>query len=283
MKTSIGNAITTGAEALKAAGIEAGRMDASSLMAHALNCDRAFLIAHSNEPLSNELQHSFEESITRRAAGEPLQYITGRQEFFSLEFAVTPDVLIPRPETELIVEIAIAALQYNPAPRLTDICTGSGCIAVSILDAVPTATAIAVDLSAAALRIARQNAERHHVDGRLQLRRSDLFSDLPAGEPYDLIVSNPPYVSDEEMKSLPREVRFEPSQALAAGHDGLVVIRRLLNDAPRHLRPGGQFIFEIGYGQDEAVRDLIDQTSWELIEIKKDLQGIPRTVVLRRK
>jgi release factor glutamine methyltransferase len=283
MNTSIGNAITTGAETLKAAGIEAWRMDAGSLMAHVLDCDRAFLIAHSDEPLADEQRRVYQESIARRAAGEPLQYITVRQDFFALEFAVTPDVLIPRPETELIVEMAIAALQGNSSPRLADICTGSGCIAVSILHAVPSATAIAVDLSSAALRIARQNAERHRVDGRLQLRQSDLFSDLPAGELYDLIVSNPPYVSDEEMKSLPREVRFEPAQALAAGHDGLVVIRRLLNDAPRHLRPGGQFIFEIGYGQDEAVRDLIDQTSWELVEIKKDLQGIPRTVVLRRK
>ena len=283
MNTSIGNAITTGAEALKAAGIEVGRLDAGSLMAHALDCDRAFLIAHSDEPLADEQRRVYQESIARRAAGEPLQYITGRQEFFALEFAVTPDVLIPRPETELIVEIAIAALQGNSSPRLADICTGSGCIAVSILHAVPSATAIAVDLSGAALRIAGQNAERHRVDGRLQLRQSDLFSGLQDGELYDLIVSNPPYVSDEEMKTLPREVRFEPAQALAAGHDGLAVIRRLLNDAPRHLRPGGQFIFEIGYGQDEAVRNLIDQTRWELVEIKKDLQGIPRTVVLRRK
>lgn len=283
MSISIRNAIVAGAETLAAGDIGSGRRESGSLLAHVLGCDHAFLIAHDSDVISDGQMKAFEQSIARRAAGEPLQYITGHQEFFSLDFMVTPDVLIPRPETELIVETAIAVLQTEPAPRLADICTGSGCIAISILHHLATARADAIDLSAAALGIAAKNAERHHVQDRLRLRQSDLFSNLDPVDPFDLIVSNPPYVSDEEMKVLPRNVRYEPAEALAAGADGLSVIRRLLREAPPYLKPGGQLIFEIGYGQDEMVASLIDKTSWELIEIKKDLQRIPRTVVLRRK
>jgi len=164
-----------------------------------------------------------------------------------------------------------------------EIGTGSGCIVISLLNELPAARAVAVDISPAALEVARRNAERLAVIDRLRLVESDGFAAIDQGETFDFIVTNPPYVSDEEMKNLPREVRREPASALAGGPDGFQLIRRWLNDAPRVLRAGGHFIFEIGFGQGEKVQDLIDQNTWELIDIRNDLANIPRTVILRRK
>src|SRR5262249_49007937 len=154
---------------------------------------------------------------------------------------------------------------------------GSGCIVVSLLRKLPQARAVAVDLSASALEVARRNAERHSVENRLRLLKSDGFKGLETTEQFDLIVSNPPYVSDAEMKTLQREVQREPAAALAGGPDGFSIIRRLLHDAPVHLEPAGHFIFEVGFGQGATIRDLIDQRSWNLIEVRRDLAGIPRT------
>jgi len=271
-----------GARTLSAASVDQPRMEASTLLADLLGRDRAFLIAHSADELSAAQYEEFKSRLARRAAGEPLQYITGHQDFFRLDFEVTPDVLIPRPETELIVEAALEFVTREPR-YFAEIGTGSGCIAVSLLNELPAARAVAVDISPAALEVARRNAERYAVIDRLQLVESDGFAALDQGEIFDFIVSNPPYVSDEEMKNLTREVRREPSSALAGGSDGFHVIRRLLNEAPRFLRAGGHFIFEIGFGQGETVQDLIDQNTWELIDIRNDLANIPRTVILRRK
>jgi release factor glutamine methyltransferase len=221
--------------------------------------------------------------IARRAGGEPLQYITGHQEFFKLDFEVTPAVLIPRPETELIIEVALELLDNDPQPYLADIGTGSGCIAISILHELSAARAVATDVSTAALRVAQRNGERHGVADRLALLESDCFSALDASRPFSLIASNPPYISDDELKSLQREVNCEPRAALAGGLDGLSVIRRLLLEAPQYLRPGGYFVFEIGFRQSEAAEHLIDQRAWQLLEIRTDLQKIPRTFVLQRK
>jgi len=282
MSATIQSAIAEGEQVLIAAGVSEARMETSLLMAHVLSCGRTFLIAHANEILTPGQLQAFQSFVLRRAAGEPLQYVTGHQEFFKLDFEVTPDVLIPRPETELIVEVALEFLNGKTSPYFADIGTGSGCIAVSLLYELPNARAIAVDVSPSALEVARRNAERHRVSDRLRLIESDGFAAIGANESFDLIVSNPPYVSDEEIETLQREVRREPARALAGGKDGFAVIRRLLKETTAFLRTGGHFIFEIGFGQGETVEKLIDQKVWELIEIRRDLANVPRTVILRK-
>jgi len=281
MTVSIERAIQEGATILQVAAIEESRREAASLMAHVLGRDRSFLIAHSDESVTEEQHRTFKSLITRRSRGEPLQYITGHREFFKLDFEVSPAVLIPRPETELIVEAAIELCKDESAPIIADIGTGSGCIAISILHELVDAVAVATDISVAALQIAQGNAERHGVQRRLTLVQSDCFAAVPRTKPFSLIVSNPPYVSDEELKHLGREVRFEPRSALAGGPDGLSVLRRLISEARRFIRPEGYLVFEIGFGQSEAVEQLIDPRVWKLLEIRRDLQGTARTFVLQ--
>ena len=281
MTISIKLAIKEGAAILREANVEDARREATSLLAHLLNRDRAFLIAHSEDFLPHQQYQTFRDLIARRARGEPLQYITGHREFFGLDFDISPAVLIPRPETELIVEAAIELCRDDSAPAIADIGTGSGCIAISILHELKTAEAVATDISPAALEVAQRNAERHSVDRRLTLIQSDGFRQVPATKPFSLIVSNPPYVSDPELEEVSREVRFEPRTALAGGKDGLLIVRRLLNEARPFVRPRGYFIFEIGFGQSELVEKLIDRRLWKLLEVRPDLQGIPRTFILQ--
>lgn len=286
MTFSIGDTIKAGAQQLRAGGVAEWQRDASTLLAHLLSRDRTFVFAHAGDALSEEQLGAFQCLIERRSGGEPLQYITGHQEFYKLDFEVSPAVLIPRPESELIVETALELLRGDPAPRIADIGTGSGCLAISLLHERPTARAVAIDVSLAALEIAQQNAARHGVADRLDLLGSDTLSALDATQVewrFDLIVSNPPYVSEDEMKTLQREVNYEPRTALAAGADGLSIIRRLLHEARPFLRSGGHLIFEIGFGQSEAIEQLIDGGVWKLIERCEDLQGIPRTFVLQKK
>lgn len=280
---SIGGAIREGAQRLAAAGVIEPRREAGSVLAHVLGRDRSFIIAHADDLLTAEQREALQMLVERRTVGEPLQYIIGQQEFFKLDFEVNPDVLIPRPETELIVETSLQLLKTDPEPYFADIGTGSGCIAISMLHELAEAHALATDVSRAALRVALRNAERHSVSDRLALFESDCFSDLDANESFTLITSNPPYVSAAELKSVQREVRFEPRAALAAGSDGLSVIRRLLSEARPFLRAGGYLVFEIGFGQSAAVEQLVDRGVWKLIEIRKDLQDIPRTFVLQGK
>jgi release factor glutamine methyltransferase len=283
---SIEDAVREGAQRLREGGVAESRRDAGSLLAHVLDRDRTFVIAHAGDELNDEQFEAFQSLIKRRAAGEPLQYITGHQEFFKLDFEVTPAVLIPRPETELIVETALALLPDDRAARIADIGTGSGCLAISLLHERPAARAVAIDVSPAALQIARRNAVRHSVADRLDLLGSDTLSALDAAQVewrFDLIVSNPPYVSEDEMKTLQREVNHEPRTALAAGADGLSIIRRLLDETRPFLRSGGHLVFEIGFGQSEAIEQLIDGRVWNPIERCEDLQGIPRTFVLQKK
>ena len=280
---SIANAVIEGAQRLGDAAVPEARRHAGSLLAHVLGRDRSFLTAHADEAVTEEELESFRVLIKRRGGGEPMQYITGHQEFFKLDFEVTPAVLIPRPETELIVEAGLELLRNDPKPHLADIGTGSGCLAISMLHEMSAARAVATDVSPPALEVARRNAERHGVLDRLELLESDCFSALEAFGSFSLIVSNPPYVSDYELKSLQREVNYEPRAALAGGPDGLSVIRRLLIEARPFLRSGGYFVFEIGFEQSEAVEQLIDRRYWKLIEIRRDLQQIPRTFVLQRR
>lgn len=285
---TIAGALREASTALRLAGLAEPRREAGSLLSHVLGRDSAFLITHADETLDGAERASFRAAVARRAAGEPFQYIAGRQEFYGLEFEVTPDVLIPRPETELLVETALELLRATEAPLLCDVGTGSGCVAVALLHARADASGFALDVSPPALAVAARNAERHGVCGRLRLLVSDCFDALGAGEQegvrFDLVASNPPYVAEAEIEGLQREVRdHEPRGALTPGGDGLSVIRRLLAEAPRFLRPGGHLVMEIGFGQREQVAALVDPEVWELLGIREDLQGIPRAVALRLK
>jgi len=281
---TIAGAIAEAAAVLRQAGVREARREAGSLLSHALARDRTFLLTHSGDALSSDDLARFRAFVNRRATGEPLQYISGRQEFYGLDFEVTPAVLIPRPETELLVETTLEHLSTNGAPLVCDVGTGSGCIAVALLNERANVRAVAVDISPAALDVAARNAERHGVRARLALLMADGLTALdPRVTRFTVIVSNPPYIAADEIDELQREVRdHEPRIALTPGGDGLAMIRRLLADAPRFLDAGGHLIFEIGFDQHERVAALVDASVWKLLGIRQDLQGIPRTVVLRR-
>ena len=284
MNPSINSAINKARADLLRGGIANPRREARSLIAHLLRQGQTHLLAHSDDVLSASDVEALDKMVARRLRGEPMQYITGHQEFYKLDFEVTPDVLIPRPETEAIVEVGLELLRNERRPIIAEIGTGSGCIAVSLLKERPDALVHAVDMSAAALRVAERNARRHRVEDRLTLAESDLFDQLPGETKFSLIVSNPPYIPEADWAVLPSEVRdYEPRSALVSGVDGLDCIRRLLRDAPRYLRRDGYLVFEIGFGQDHTVSSLVDPHLCEVLEIRKDLQGIPRTVVLRKK
>lgn len=284
MNNSIGNAVNVGAQVLSAAGIAQARAEATSLLGHVLNRDRAFIIAHAEDELTENRWQTFQESLARRAGGEPFQYIAGHQEFFKLDFEVNRDVLIPRPETEILVEAALEVLKDDPAPQIADIGTGSGCVVISLLHDVSNARAVAADISGNALRVARRNAARHGVIKRLSLIQADGTSAFRQQLDFSLVVSNPPYIAENEVNDLQREVRdHEPLSALVSGVDGLFHIRTLVRDSPSVLRPGGFLIFEMGFGQEDAVEKLIDAEVWRLVEVRNDLQNIPRTVVLQKR
>ena len=283
MNISTSNAILEGAQVLRSAGVAEARRESGSLLAHTIGRDRTFVVTHADDPLQVAVVESFRRLIERRAAGEPLQYLTGHQEFFKLDFEVTPAVLIPRPETEFLVEIALERLKGNFDPFIADIGTGSGCVAISLLHELRDAHAIATDISAAALSVAQRNADRHGVTDRLAVIESDCFAKVNADRLFSLIASNPPYIRDDEMGTLQREVGYEPRTALAGGPDGLDIVRRLLREAAPFLAPDGHFVFEIGFGQNALVEQLINRNVWELTEMRRDLQGIARAVVLRKK
>ncbi len=282
---SIARAIVEAAQILRQAGVPEARREAASLLEHITGHDRTFLITHAETALKLSDVRRLRELVERRAAGEPLQYMKGYQEFYGLDFEVTPDVLIPRPETELLVEKALELLDKMAQPaRICDVGTGSGCIPIIILHERPTAQAVALDISLPALRVAVRNAARHGVRERLAFVASDCFSALDLQHArFSMIVSNPPYITEDALAELQSEVRdHEPRVALTPGGDGLHIIRSLIADAPRFLDSGGYLLMEIGFDQHEAVRELIDSDVWELLDIHKDLQGIPRTVALKK-
>jgi release factor glutamine methyltransferase len=252
-------------------------LEAEVLLMHALGIDRAKLYACLDEPLSSEESAAFARLVARRKAHEPLAYITGHREFFGLEFEVTRDVLIPRPETETLVEVAIAFVGER-AVAVADIGVGSGIIAVSLAKALPKATFVGTDVSKAALEVARRNAERHGVADRIDFREGELLA--PIEGRLDVIVSNPPYVKTAELGTAQPEIReHEPRVALDGGSDGLDVIRRLLAEAPVRLAEGGPLFCEIGASQGEAVRALATAAfPAARIEIMKDLGGRDRVL-----
>ncbi|HSD45805.1 MAG TPA: peptide chain release factor N(5)-glutamine methyltransferase [Pyrinomonadaceae bacterium] len=283
MSVSIAEALRQASRALDQGGVADGRREAGSLLSHVTGKDRTFLISHAEDLLSDDELERFGDVVARRAAGEPAQYITGVQDFFGRTFRVTSDVLIPRPETELLVEAALELMGEKAV--VCDVGTGSGCIAVTLLCERSDAHAVALDVSEAALEVARQNARELLVEPRIDLRVSDCFSALDQGaDIFDLIVSNPPYVSQNMLPGLQREVRdHEPLVALSPGADGLSVIRRLLTEGPQFIRGNGYLIMEIGFDQGERVQALIDKNVWTLLRIVPDLQGIPRIVVLQKR
>ncbi len=268
---------------------ERARRDSETLLLHALKTNApdvnlAWLIAHDGEPLAADAAATFCNLIERRLAGEPVQYISGEAEFYGLPFHVNRDVLIPRPETEHLVEKAIALAQRlrlsgAPHPRIVDVGTGSGAIAVALAHALPFAEITATEISSAALAVARSNASRIGVADRIRFLEGDLL-EPSAGEQFDIVVSNPPYVPESDRTTLDVEVRdYEPAQALFAGKDGLAIYRRLVPATWGALVPGGFVALEIGYGQQEAVLALLSGTGFSGIEFTEDLQTIPRVVV----
>jgi release factor glutamine methyltransferase len=284
MRKTIREALKQATEALHNAGLEQAHLDATALLSHLLGVDRTFLIAHPEHELSDDQLVALQRLAARRRSREPLQYIVGFQEFFKLRFEVSPGVLIPRPETELIVEAALEVAAQQSSVSILDVGTGSGCLVVSLLHEQRQARAMATDISESALKLAARNSQRHQVRGRLTLVQADGLSALAREARFSIIVSNPPYVPAGDFETLPPEVRdHEPVTALVSGLDGLDHIRALLRDAPPIVQKSGYLIFEIGFGQQAAVEKAIDRAEWRLVEIRKDLQGIPRTVVLQRR
>jgi len=281
------------------------RLDSETLLLHVVGKNKAWLLAHAEEDLPEDQADRFLGLIERRKAGEPIQYITGETEFYGLPFRVTPDVLIPRPETEHLVEKAIEFASISnsfvsghdfshaasppedtralaPALRILDIGTGSGAIAIALAHHLPTAQITAVDISAAALAIARENAERNGAAGRIRLLESNLLAAF-TGEQFDLIASNPPYVPTADRDSLSVEVRnHEPALALFAGKDGLDIYQRLIPVAFAALTSGGHLLLEIGYGQSDSISALLEGTGFTHIEFVPDLQGILRVACAQR-
>lgn len=290
---TIAQAITEGAARLHAAGIDQDRRTAGLLLCHVMGIDRTHLLTRSKEQIDEAQYREYLALIERRAAGEPLQYLTGHQEFYGLNFIVTPDVLIPRPETEYLVEQIVklsrqeAKAQSSQSHLIVDTGTGSGCIAITLAINIPNSRVIGIDISTAALEVAKENAAKHGVTGRVEFLQGNLLEPLAAWDlegRVDFIASNPPYVPGPDLERLQREIReHEPRVALYGGSDGLDFYRRLLTGSQRFLRPEGHLVCEIGFSQLSAIRDLIDSARWDLLEVTKDLQGIPRTLTIRQR
>ena len=282
MAISIDEALSKAAQLLRDAGVPEARREAAALLSFTIERDRTFLISHSDHLLSETDFNSFRDRINRRSRGEPLQYITAQQDFYGRVFRVSPAVLIPRPETELLVEAALELVGAEQSATICDVGTGSGCIAITLACERVNLKCVALDISASALEIAKQNAVAMKVDSRITFLLSDCF-DAVTDEAFDLIVSNPPYVAADVVSGLQREVKdHEPMVALTPGADGLSVIKRLIDQAPGLLRKDGHLLLEIGFDQGEAVQRLADSRTWHLVDIRPDLQGIPRIVILRK-
>ena len=280
--------LTEAGKKLAEAGLDGPFLEAETLMGQLLGTNRAGVIARFREKLAEKKISDFCELVKRRAEREPLQYITGRQEFYGLDFKVGPSVLIPRPETELIVAEAVNFLEHaaGDKPLAADIGTGSGCIAVAIAAKVPGATIFAVDASDAALAAARENAAANGTDDSIKFLKGDLLSPLReeglAGR-LDLIASNPPYIPSGDIPGLQPEVLFEPHSALDGGLDGLDAVRRLTCEAPEYLRLGGLLLIEIGFGQADAVKSLVSENSSLVFDkFIIDFSGIERVLMARR-
>ena len=287
MPRRVSQVLLTGARRLLAAGIESGRLDAELLLGHVLGMSREQLVVGASMPLSQEQWQSYESILLRRLDAEPTAYITGRQEFWSKDFRVTPAVLVPRPETECLVEIALKlAADWHEPLRILDLGTGSGAIAIALAGELPKTTIFATDISYAALVLARQNAARHSVAGQIHFLQGDLFEAIrKAGVKFDLILSNPPYIRRSEIAELaPTVSRWEPRVALDGGPDGLEYYRRLAGSAIDYLLPSGAIIVEIGVDMGVSARALFTNAAACVdATIAQDYSGQDRIVVARHR
>lgn len=282
-----GRALLHGIRVLREAGIKSAQTDAEVLLRHILKIERAELYSHLDAPLGAERERQFHGLLLRRARREPVAYITGQKEFWSMDFLVTPDVLIPRPETELLVEIALASVRTVPRPcstKILDLGTGSGAIAVCLARDCAKAEIVAVDISSPALEVARLNSVRHGVANRVRFLRGNLFAAIAPKEKFALIVSNPPYVRRADLPALAPDVcEWEPMIALDGGADGLDFYRRILKRAGRHLAAGGRIVLEIGAGTGASVAELFAATSsYGPASVYRDYGGLERVIVATR-
>jgi release factor glutamine methyltransferase len=280
------DALLEAVEMLERNDVGSPRMNAEVLLMLTLNCDRTFLFGHPERELSEDEETRYASYIRERARGVPSQYITGHQEFWGLDFIVTPAVLIPRPETEHIVEVVkeLAGLMEfsGRRPKLIDVGTGSGAIAIALAKELPAAEVMAVDLSAEALEVTKLNAVRLEVADRVRIAKSDVMAEVERNGSFDFVASNPPYVALSEADKVQDVVKkFEPKMAVFAGEHGFDVIDRLIPQAHEALRPGGYLVMEIGYSMSQATMDRL--ADWEDVHAVPDLAGIPRVVVARKK
>jgi release factor glutamine methyltransferase len=293
-------ALQRGIAELRAANISAYTLAAELLLLHAVGKERAWIYSHPEEKVSAEQRQTFLSLIARRAAGEPVQHLIGHQEFWGLDFAVNPDVLIPRPETEHVIEVTLDRLALREVRegrpqtsdgtrlRIADVGTGSGCIAIALAKELPRARFYASDISAAALTVAKHNAERHNVCDRIQFSLSNLLEGVIAlgsgadgadTQQFDAIISNPPYIGRREAETLAREVRdHEPATALFGGEEGYELYGALIAQSAQHLRPGGLLILELGYNSLPAVQPLLSEPTWTQVSVTNDLAGIARVI-----
>jgi release factor glutamine methyltransferase len=271
--------------------LDAPRLSAELLLSHVLACPRIKLYTEYERPLTEQELSRMRTLVQRASDEEPIAYLTGRAHFFNLEFEVTRDVLIPRPDTETLVENVLQTVRHQPgmeSPRVIDLCTGSGCIAAAIAHHLTTATVLAIDISPAAVRVARQNVERLGLNDRVTVEEGDLFSPLQHMvdvQPFHLIVSNPPYIRTGDMASLDRSVReYEPLQALDGGLDGLTLHRRILDEAADRLLPGGRVFLEIAFDQGDLAREVGGSyEAFDEVRILKDFGGRDRVLTLHRR
>lgn len=259
-------------------GLENPRLDAEILLCSVLQCQRITLYVHFDQPLEEHELAQYRGYVARRAAAEPLAYILGSRAFMKYDFKVTPDVLVPRPETELLVECAAKLAGFIEKPEVLDIGTGSGAIIVSLLDMLPEAHGVAVDVSPGALAVAKENAQKMGVDGRLKLVRSDLYAALPREAKFDIIISNPPYIPSGDIAGLAADVKREPRLALDGGADGLNFYRRIIAGSTARLKENGFLAFEIGINQCGAVADLCRSHGYGVVALRRDYAGIERMV-----
>ncbi len=272
-------AFDTALKQLEAADTPSPRLSAELLLMFTLNCDRAYLFTYPERELTADEQSRYDEAIARRCHGEPAQYITGHQEFYGRDFVVSPAVLIPRPETEHLIEAVLELAPREGCWEVLDVGTGSGCIAITLAKEFPRMKVAAVDISPEALEIAQANAAR--LEAQVEFRQSDLLSAIESGRQFDMIVSNPPYVGECEADKVQRQVKdFEPHVAVFGGQRGMDIIHRLVPQAWKHLKPGGYFLMEIGYSIADPVHEVM--RGWAGFKVIPDLQGIPRVVVARK-
>ena len=271
-------ALSEGKELLKNAGVESPVSDACLILGHVLGCDKAYIYTHNEDTLDRDSSERFFKLIDLRCNGVPVQYITGQQEFMSLNFNAEPGVLIPRQDTEILVETVIdLCRQYKDPVRILEIGVGSGCIAVSLAHFIKNSSVVAADISDAALKTAYNNALLNGVEDRIDFIKSDIFDKLHSNG-FDFIVSNPPYIRRGDIETLQREIRdFEPIEALDGGTDGLAFYREIVKEAPEFLSPGGWLVFEVGYDQACQVKILMEKDFYD-IDVCKDLSGIERVV-----